>query len=230
MQFLESSMFGVRSARLSFTSPTSPVRITLFPMLHVGEPEFYDVTYRDALGHDVVLIEGLRSPITARITRSYRWLVGSKAMAGLVVQPRFPGDGASARIVHADLPHEEFVREWRAVPIWLRAAIYILAPLVGLCRRYSSRARLAKDLSCDDQPSMSELLAMSPETGALTQAVVHARDRRLVEVLGGELDRGEPLRIAIVYGAAHMRAVVREITGPRGFVVEATEWRTVFGL
>jgi hypothetical protein len=231
MQFLESSMLGVRSARLSFASPTSPVHITLFPMLHVGEPEFYDLTYRDALDHDVVFIEGVRSPITTRVTRSYRWLVGSKAMAGLVVQPRFPVDGASARIVHADLSHEEFIREWRAAPIWLRAAVYVLAPLIGLQRRYSSRGRLAKGMSCDDQPSYSELLAMNPETGALTQAVLHARDRRLLEKLSGELDGDAgPLRLAIVYGAGHMRAVVREITGARGFFVEATEWRSVFQL
>lgn len=200
-------------------------------MLHVGEAEFYDVTYRDALDHDVVFLEGVRSPITTRVTRSYRWLVGSKAMAGLVVQPRFPRDGASARIVHADLSTEEFTREWRTVPIWLRAAIYVLAPLIGLQRRYSSRTRLARGMSCDDQPSMSELLAMSPETGALTQAVTHARDRRLLEKLAGELDgHGEPRRLAVVYGAAHMRAVVREITGARDFFVEATEWRSVFRL
>jgi hypothetical protein len=139
MQFLESSMLGVRSARLSFANRALPVRITLFPMVHVGEAEFYDLTYRDARDHDVVFLEGVRSPITTRVTRSYRWLVGSKAMAGLVVQPRFPRDAATARIVHADLSAEEFEREWRAVPIWLRAAVYVQSPLVGLQRRCGPR-------------------------------------------------------------------------------------------
>jgi hypothetical protein len=228
VQFIESSIIGVRSARLSFASRGDPVRITLFPMVHVGEPEFYEATYRDALSHDVVLTEGVRSPITTRITRSYRWLVGSKAMIGLVVQPRFPVEGASARIVHADLSGEEFEREWRAVPLWMRAAIYVVVPIIGLLRRYSSKASLAKNMACEDQPSMSELLAMSPETGALTQAIMHSRDQRLIERLSAELDSPvSPRTLAIIYGAAHMRAVVRELTTNRRYYVDASEWRPV---
>ena len=138
MQFVEVSMLGVRSARLTFAGRTSSARVTLFPMVHVGEPAFYEATYADALRHEVVLIEGVRSPITTRVTRSYRWLVGSQAMAGLVVQPRFPTEGGRARIVHADLTAEEFAREWATVPLWLRATIYVLAPLIGLQRRWFS--------------------------------------------------------------------------------------------
>src|SRR5665213_2416395 len=166
MQFIETSMFGVRAARMSFASSTSTTRVTLFPMVHVGEPAFYDATYEDALGHDVVLIEGVRSPIPFRVTRSYRWLVGSRAMAGLVVQPRFPIGVGPARVVHADVTGEEFAREWAAVPIWIRAVIYVLAPLVGLRRRwFSTRARLAKDMRCED-PAQSRRASR-----------LHARDR-----------------------------------------------------
>jgi hypothetical protein len=232
VQFIESSMLGVRSARLSFASRASPVRITLFPMVHVGEPEFYEATFEDALSHDVVLLEGVRSPITTRVTRSYRWLVGSKAMTGLVVQPRFPVEGGTARVVYADLSGEEFEKEWRAAPAWQRAFIYVFAPVIGLQRRYSTKAQLAKNMSCEDQPSMRELLAMTPETGALTQAILHSRDQRLLEKLEAELNGSlEPPRtVAIVYGAAHMRAVVREITENRNFNVVASEWRTILNL
>jgi hypothetical protein len=226
MQFIESSMLGVRAARLSFTSRHTETRVTLFPMVHVGEPDFYRATYDDALGHDVVLLEGVRSPVTARITRSYRWLVGSRGMAGLVVQPRMPADAGAGRLVHADLTGDEFEAEWKAVPLWQRWAIYVLAPLVGLRRRWSSsRSRLAKDMACDYEPSLSELLALTPETGALTQAVLHARDERLLERLRAELDSLPPRSIAVVYGAAHMRAVVRELTTRRAFSVADAQWR-----
>jgi hypothetical protein len=71
----------------------------------------------------------------------------------------------------------------------------------------------------------------SPTSPVHITLVIHARDRRLLEKLTGELDDdGGPLRLAVVYGAGHMRAVVREITGARGFFVEATEWRSVFQL
>jgi hypothetical protein len=38
MQIVESSGWALRTARLSLTSPRSDIRITLFPMLHVGVP------------------------------------------------------------------------------------------------------------------------------------------------------------------------------------------------
>jgi len=228
MQFIESSVFGVRAARLTFASPRTKTRVTLFPMVHVGEPEFYRATYEDALNHDVVLWEGVRSPITMRITRSYRWLLGSRSMAGLVLQPRIPNDAGKARLVHADLTAQEFESEWKAVPLWLRMAVCALAPLVGLHRRwFSSRSKLAKDMRCEDQPSFAELLAISPETGALTQAILRARDQRLLERLGAELDAPQPQAIAVVYGAAHMRAVVRDLTAKRHFSVAEAEWRVL---
>ena len=87
-------------------------------------------------------------------------------------------------------------------------------------------------MRCEDQPTLAELLAMTPETGALTQAILHARDERLLERLRGELDpeRGGARSIAVVYGAMHMRAVVRELTTKRGFFVAGAEWRTILGL
>jgi hypothetical protein len=202
-------------------------------MAHVGEQEFYELTYEDALAHDVVLFEGVRSPIVARVTRSYRWLVGSRAMVGLIVQPRLPRDQGPAQVIHADLTTEEFAKEWRAIPVWQRAAIYVLAPLVGLHRRwFSTRGKLAKDMACEDQPTYAELLAMTPESGGLTQAILHARDGRLLEKLGVELGPDLPTsrQIAIVYGAAHMRAVVRELTTKHGFVVVGSEWRTILAI
>ena len=233
MQFVEPSIFGVRSARLSFVSPTSPVRITLFPMVHIGEAEFYASTYDDAGSHDVVFLEGVNSPITYRITRSYRWLVGSRAMAGLIVQPRFPTGRTDNRIVRSDLTATEFEAEWRRVPLWLRAVVYVLAPLVGLRRRWLySKEKLAKDMRCEDQPTLSELMALDPETGALTQVILHARDERLLEHLRAELDGAQstPITFAIVYGAAHMRAVVRELTSSRDFFVCASDWRSILSL
>ena len=199
-------------------------------MVHVGQSEFYGTTYADAQTHDIIFTEGIRSPITTRITRSYRWLVGSRAMIGLIVQPRFPAADADSKIVHADLTTDEFEAEWRKVQWWIRAAVYIVAPIVGLQRRWLyTRTRLTKEMSCDDQPTLAETLALSPETGALTQAILHSRDDRLIECLRAKLDASpsEPLSLAIIYGAAHMRAVVRELTADRDFAISSADWRFI---
>jgi hypothetical protein len=199
-------------------------------MVHIGEPAFYEATYRDAFAHDVALIEGVDSPIVKRVTRSYRWLVGSRAMAGLIVQPQVEREMVKGRVVHADLSGREFAQEWRKAPLLVRAIIFLLAPIVGLRRRYSGRGALAKDLACDDEPSMAELLAMSPETGGLMQAIMTSRDSRLVEKLEAELADPQTRTLAIVYGALHMRAVVRTLTKSHGYVATGAEWRLVFDL
>ena len=57
-----------------FSSRTSLVSVTLYPMVHVGEEQFYRETYDEAFSHDVVLVEGFRSPVGRNLTRSYRWI------------------------------------------------------------------------------------------------------------------------------------------------------------
>lgn len=230
VQILESALIGLRSARILLASPDSPVSITLFPMVHVGEAAFYDAVYEEAAKHDVILIEGVNSPIAKRITRSYRWLVGDRL--GLVLQPRFPTAVASGEVVLADLSHEEFVGEWRRVPMWLRLAVYGLAPFVGLRGRLlASRESLAKGHNLEDNGHPDEFFDVGPAFLLLQAAIVSARDRRLVERLCEHLDRtAPPSRIAVVYGAGHIPAVIRALTKERRFRPVAADWQVVFGL
>ena len=232
MQILEDSAFGLRTARISLVSPLSDTAITLFPMVHVGEPDFYRQVYEDARSHDVVLIEGVNSPITTRVTRSYRWMLGSKRL-NLSLQPKFPQTHSEGlRVVHADLSPDEFRVVWEEVPLWVRWLVYVAAPVLGLRRKMSaSRRTLAKGLAMDDQPSQKELVDWSPEAAALTGAILDARDARLIQRLKDELDRpiGRPRRIAIVYGAMHMRAVLRSVTTGGGrYYATSSEWLTIW--
>lgn len=230
MQILESSLLGLRSARIVLVKPGTPVRITLFPMVHVGEAAFYEAVYADALTHDVILLEGVDSPIVRHVTRSYRWIRHSQRM-NLCVQPRFPARAGQA--VHADLSRDEFEAAWRDVPLWLRLAIWFLAPWVGLKRRlFGTREALAKGRSMDDQQSLDDLMNRDPETAGLNALILDRRDQRLLEVLQGQLDREDAgeIRVAVVYGAAHMRAVLRYLLGGRGYTVRDADWMTVFSL
>jgi|GEM_PF-4911570 len=74
MQFIEWSVIGLRSARHVFTHPESDTTVTIFPMIHVAAASFYDAVYTDAASHDVVVCEGLKSPVARRLTRAYRWI------------------------------------------------------------------------------------------------------------------------------------------------------------
>jgi hypothetical protein len=131
--------------------------------------------------------------------------------------------------VRADLTPAEFHRQWRKVSRPVRAVFFVAAPLVGL-RRYllGTRESIARGLSLDDRPSAEETLRWSPRLAPVFGAILRARDDRLIECLAAELDNegGREKRVAIVYGAAHMRAVVRELDG-RGFHCAEARWCTI---
>jgi len=223
-------MLGLRTARMVFRSRHSAVAVTLYPMVHVGDARFYEEAYDDdAFAHDVVLVEGVRSPVGRRLTRSYRWINFKKL--GLVLQPKTPPQAAvTARIVNADLTPDEFHREWRKVSRLLRAAFAIGAPIIGLYRRFfASRESLARNMCLEDRKSVDEVLSWSPTFEPVQHSILHARDVRLCECLALELDDASEKQVAIVYGARHMRAVLRELT-KRGFRSSDATWRTIFSL
>jgi hypothetical protein len=61
MQFIESSIIGLRSAVTTFTHPATPLRFVLFPMVHVGEQQFYDEVAARVRLCQVIVAEGTPS-------------------------------------------------------------------------------------------------------------------------------------------------------------------------
>lgn len=222
-------MLGLRTAQMVFRSRASPVAVSLYPMVHVGDASFYEEVYDEAFAHDVVLLEGINSPVSRNLTRSYRWINFQKL--GLVIQPKSPPqESAAARIVHADLTAEEFHRHWREVPLLLRWALGFAAPLYGIYRRiFSSRESLAQNMCLEDRKSAEELLSWSPKFEPMTAAILDVRNRRLIQCLRAELEEDKKKRVAIIYGAQHMRAVLRELVD-RGFQSSDARWQTIISL
>jgi hypothetical protein len=227
MQILESSALGLRAARMVFRSHENPVVVTLYPMVHLGDERFYDDVYDEAFSNDVVLEEGVHSPIAQNLTRSYRWV--NVQRLGLVRQPKsITRTSITARVVNADLTAEEFEFEWRKIPLRLRAIFAFAAPLYGVYQRlFASRRSLARKMSLEDLQSEKEVLEWDPSFELVHHSLIHSRDQRLVERLAAELEGASEKRVAIVYGAMHMRAVVRELTR-RGFKCRDATWHTAF--
>jgi hypothetical protein len=232
MQLLENSVLGLRSARLTFARAKSALSITLFPMIHVGEADFFEKVYTDAFAHDVALVEGITSPIARRITRGYKWLIGPSS--GLVVQPPYRSNAATkAEIIHSDLSADEFAEAWKKTPIGLRMLLNFAGPGFGLAHRWTlSREKLARQLSFDDLPSRDSILGWSPELGAIDEVLLRARDERLIDHIRDQIGKGSSKShsISIVYGAAHMPPVLEEISRQGDFRLVSSDWLTVFRL
>ncbi|WP_321501165.1 hypothetical protein [Breoghania sp.] len=233
MQIIESSIFGVRSVRMVLTSKDHPHEVTLFPMIHIGEATFFEAVIADAVSHDIVLHEGVKSRHSKRLTRSYRWAAVSKKL-GLRLQQQFRAkEICDTRVIRADLDTDEFDRLWRGLPFRLRCLAYFLPSLVGLQRRlFATRESLAEGIAMSDHTSSQEWLDWGDDVDAFFGVILRAHDRRLIECLEEVLAEpcDEPRRIAIVYGARHMRAVLRHLTKDYRFRVSENRWMTVWHL
>lgn len=229
MQFLESSVIGLRSARHVLTSPIHAARITLYPMVHIGEAAFYRQVHAEAAAHDVALLEGVRSPVARHLTRSYRWT--NTAALGLVLQPAPSFGPGDCRAVHADLSAAEFDALWRDIPAPLRFAVLAASSGIGIARRITAtRDSLARGLCRTDLSSRDDIHARTGWSAAFVTLLLTARDARLCARLDALLaDPSGPARIAVIYGAAHMPAVTRHLSERAGFAPIQSDWLTVIG-
>jgi len=225
MQFLEWSILGLRSARHVLRNEERDLSITLFPMVHLAEPEFYERVNSDAAKHDVVVLEGINSPVSRRLTRTYRW--SRPARLGLVIQKKFSCEGV--RTVLADLPSVEFETLWRSGPRWERAVIECGAAIFGLrLRLVGTRASLGKKFNTTDLPDRDEVMMWTERNAPLLDALRTARDASLCRAVTDLLAESEQVHsVAIIYGARHMGVLVH-VLRKAGFRPVASEWMQVF--
>ena len=229
MQIVEANDLWVRVVELHLTRRATPLRFVLYPMLHIGDPAFFAEVQRRLVSADLVVLEGVGPGAAARgLTSGYRRLAGSAAL-GLALQQldvaALPGE-----VVRPDLTGAEFEERWRTVPWVQRALMQGAARSMPLMHRVLGDEWLRDVLASstlDDLPDPDE---PDPEwLRDVDRVLVDERDVRLVAALTDLHDRrsSEPITVAVVYGAAHMRAVTAALTRRDGYHVRSGEWLTV---
>ncbi|GAB3882242.1 hypothetical protein GCM10029964_039690 [Kibdelosporangium lantanae] len=219
--------WGVRAAILHVTRTRTPLKFTLYPMVHLGEARYYEEMSRRLRAHDLIVAEGVVSTDKRgrAVTLAYELPAGGERL-GLVAQPWGMVD-VGVPVVWADMPGEEFSRRWQALPLVERAAINTGAPLFGLyLRLFMSRERLARSLELNDDTIVDN---WRPETG-VDRLITDDRDALLVEAVTRihEERRDEPVDVAVVYGAEHVPPLVTYLMKAFGYVVTDSDWITVF--
>lgn len=220
MQFIESSVVGVRSAVITLTRRDGPLRFVLFPMVHVAERSFYDA-------------------VAARIRRDCALVVAEGGPAGSApVQERaarLRADGLVDQLVALDLAAlgrpvlwEHTVRppESRAERLAATAEDSLGAVALRFLGRYSDPRRLP---SLDESDDHDDRWATGRFDRWVRDRVVDRRDEALVRRLS-ELHRehaARPIGVAVVYGAAHLPAVVEHLRAEFGYRVGDAEWLVV---
>ena len=227
MQIIESTPFGVRSAMIRLGCEATGPDVLLFPMIHVGEREFYEDVASRAEECDLILCEGVKSPTVSLLTAAYRYFAQNPNL-GLVLQSSVKLDGLEDRILHADVAAADFDKRWAQLPFEQRVLFPLAAPVAGLYLRFfGTKSFISSFLGLNLQESRDELLRdeVFPDAEEIT---MDWRDRHLVQVLDRECERLGEGRIGVMFGAAHMRAVLRHLMRQRAYKVINMEWMTVF--
>lgn len=219
---------GVRTAVLTLSHPTTQLRFVLFPMCHVGERRYFTDVAERSRGCDLLVVEGivgrarrggmLTTP--PKRTRSYGGLVEADVDYGALGVPT----------IRPDVTGQDFDVAWQRAPRSHRALWRILYRGYHVALgTVLSRRRLAWVIK-HVAPLVNEGEPASPVAERLENLVGGGRrDPKLQAALADiHRDRAhEALRVAVIYGAAHMPAVI-ELLQTLGYQATDSEWLTVF--
>ncbi|MBD0694083.1 hypothetical protein [Streptomyces sp. CBMA123] len=231
MQFIEvTALAGVRSAVTVLRRRGGRLTFVLYPMVHIGEPQFYAGVQERLRTAGLVVVEGVDAAPSGARALSLSYELAASRRLGLVEQ-RLDYRALGVPVLRPDLDAARVAKGWRRVPRALRVSLIVFSPLYGLWLRFlGSRRALARGLAVDDL-SLDEKRLLTAGTGVerLEELVLDQRDQLLLEALW-ELHRRPldgPLEVAVVYGASHMPPVVRGLLR-LGYRPTDGEWLTVF--
>jgi hypothetical protein len=229
MQIIEVTGYAVRSAVITMRRTGTPLEFVIFPMLHVASPTFYSQVRLRLRECDLIVLEGIRGKAVgvSALTLAYRF-APRRRRNGLQEQREdllLPDD---VPVVNPDVTAAEAVEDLKALPRWMYVLLLVGAPVMGLVFALRGpRAFLDEDMVVEDLPST--LRAEMTADGPVEHAMTARRDQRLLDALGEiHTERGaEPIRVAVVYGAGHVPAIVSGLWDRYGYRPRAAEWLTV---
>src|SRR6266542_3158062 len=131
MQFIEKNSFGVRSAIYYLNKRGTGPQFILFPMIHVGDRNFFAEVSKRLAQCDLILAEGVASKRATLITRTYR-IVRKIRRLDLITQYEMDTSEFRHKIVNADMKPEDFDRRYSALPSLIRIQLLFLFPVFAV--------------------------------------------------------------------------------------------------
>jgi hypothetical protein len=229
MQIIETTGLSVRSSVITLGRAGTPLQFVLFPMIHLAEPAFYDEVTGRLKDCDLVVAEGVgKSAMVTAMTLAFR--TARFGRTGLVMQ-QIPLASLGVPVMNPDMTGADFNGAWSRLPLMVRFTAAALFPPVLLAMlMLGTRRLLASQLRLDDLPPREELLRDSQLLDHVDSVVVKQRDERIVKSLSEIHERrsAEPIRVAVLYGAGRVPALVRYLARRYGYWPHSGEWLTVF--
>ncbi len=226
MEFTRRTGRTLRVCRITFNHPESRLRFTLYPMFHIGRPEFYAEISRDLPRFRYLLLEG----VTWR-DRPPRHLFDLAAeKLGLAAQEKALVLPPTAERINVDMPRDEFRPLFERLPAgqrfvltFLRRVLWALSLFPAL-RRSMRLAFVQKESLADHrEPWMREarsLLVMERDACIADRIETFFREHR---------DVPTETYAAVLFGAAHMPAIAARLHR-LGLTPGSRKWLDVLGV
>jgi hypothetical protein len=223
MQITEVSVLGVRSAVVALRHPERPLRFVLIPMVHIAQARFYRQVADRLRKCQLIVAEGYDGPSSVGLAYAVALRVTRQRSAARLVHQNLDYEALGVPVVWPEglYPSES---HWRRMPVlgWLDVVLLVPALVVMMAmggRNWLLRRNL--EVSDDTEPRLF--------LSFLQKMFVHDRDRDLLAALAQihETRADEPIDVAVVYGAAHMPAVVNGLRDRFGYRTQrGGDWLT----
>jgi len=233
MQIIERNSFNVRSAVYRLKKVDDELEFVLFPMIHIASITFYDEVQRRLGNCDIILTEGVQSKRASFITLSYRIVRKIKRMELVTQQEALNLSALSEKIVHSDMSGKTFDMHWARLPISLKAQVLLFVPIYAvyllIC---GTKNVVAENIAVDDLPSREEILNYDEEFEKLDSLLLDKRDQIIINRIDSIYKESCKKKrvVGVVYGALHMRNILRFLSGKLQYKIVGSEWITVFDL
>ena len=198
-------------------------------MVHIGDTKFYEEVKHHLQNCDVIMEEGVNSTSGKLLTASYEYLEKNPKLK-LALQEQLNPEEFSGKIIYPDVSGENFEKKLTKIPLRYRLTIFTLAPLYGQYMRwFGSREKILKRAGVEMLESRNNILSEDKTTEQFLDILLTWRDKALMMALDEQikLPANAGKKIAVVYGAEHMRAVLKFLLLKRKFKVIDSEWLTV---
>jgi hypothetical protein len=223
MQITEVSVVGVRSAVVALKRSQTPLRFILFPMIHIARPAFYQQVAERLAKCQLIVAEGYDGPSSTGLAYATALRITRQRGAVQLVHQNVDFEALGVPVVWP----ENLVSSrshWRRMPLigWLD--LVFLTPMLVVTMAVGGKGWLLRrnmEVSDDTEARMSGSL--------LTRWLIDERDDELLAALAEiHANRAaEPIDVAVVYGSAHLPAVVRGLAERFGYHPQrGGEWLT----
>lgn len=228
VQYLENSAIALRAAHYVLAHEGNRHRFLLFPMVHIGTPDYYKQVRSRLAVCDMILFEGVSTFSSRLLTLSYRLMVKRRRL-NLVTQDVLGLKDLAPKLISADVTSTEFDENWSRIPLHMRMALAIGAPILGAYWYLTAtRDSIGRHVNAEDIKAHRELESREAAP-AVHSAIQDIRDAKLKAAIAAVVAEPDPPEnTGVIYGGGHMSSVTDLLMSKHRFRVVHAEWLTVF--